>query len=163
MGSDAGHVSITRSKLSMSAANTIPTCAHCGHQDIVMQPRYPQPLALTGVLDQFESFHTTPCLGIEFPKADLAEWLRAPNSDEIMRDLAITSTYSTLPAQKHYRVISYGSRSTRGRFLPFPNLAHTRASQGSYYAAWPALRKTKGEWTIQTSALQAIQRCRSRV
>ncbi|MCJ1377775.1 hypothetical protein MMC17_000871 [Xylographa soralifera] len=55
-----------------------------------MQPRYPHPLALTGVLDQFESFHTTPCLGIEFPKADLAERLRAPNSDEMIRDLAVT-------------------------------------------------------------------------
>ena len=53
----------------------------------------PQPLKLSGVLDQFESFHSTPIIGTEFPKANLAEWLRAPNSDELIRDLAITSTF----------------------------------------------------------------------
>lgn len=70
----------------------IPTCAHCGHQNIVMQAKYPQPLELSGTLDRFESFKSTPCIGTEFPKADLAQWLRAPDSDQIIRDLAITST-----------------------------------------------------------------------
>ena len=50
-----------------------------------------QPLKLSGALDQFESFHSTPCIGTEFPRAKLFEWLRAPNSDELIRDLAITS------------------------------------------------------------------------
>lgn len=54
--------------------------------------KHPQPLKLSGALDQFESFHSTPCIGTEFPKANLVEWLRAPNSDELIRDLAITST-----------------------------------------------------------------------
>lgn len=52
---------------------------------------YPQPLQLTGALDQFESIRSTPCIGTEFPKANLVEWLRAPNSDELIRELAITS------------------------------------------------------------------------
>ncbi|GAD94119.1 alpha-ketoglutarate-dependent sulfonate dioxygenase, putative [Paecilomyces variotii No. 5] len=49
-----------------------------------------QPLKLSGVLDQYESFDVTPVIGREFPKANLKEWLRAPNSDELIRELAIT-------------------------------------------------------------------------
>lgn len=48
------------------------------------------PLQLSGVLDQFRSFEVTPTIGKEFPDASLADWLRAPNSDELVRDLAIT-------------------------------------------------------------------------
>lgn len=54
--------------------------------------KYPQPLKLSGALDKFESFHSTPIIGTEFPKANLVEWLRAPNSDELIRELAVTST-----------------------------------------------------------------------
>ncbi|MCJ1241820.1 hypothetical protein MMC14_009826 [Varicellaria rhodocarpa] len=35
------------------------------------------------------SFMSTPCIGIEFPDVDLVDWLEAPNSDGIIRDLAI--------------------------------------------------------------------------
>ncbi|EAA33608.2 taurine dioxygenase [Neurospora crassa OR74A] len=49
-----------------------------------------EPLKLSGVLDQYEHFDVTPIIGREFPKADLVEWLNAPNSDELLRDLAIT-------------------------------------------------------------------------
>ncbi|ETS81735.1 hypothetical protein PFICI_06737 [Pestalotiopsis fici W106-1] len=48
------------------------------------------PLQLRGVLDNFESFDVTPVIGREFPNASLKEWLEAPNSDELLRDLAIT-------------------------------------------------------------------------
>ena len=48
------------------------------------------PLKLTGALDNFESFDLTPIIGKEFPKANLAEWLQAPNADELIRDLAVT-------------------------------------------------------------------------
>ncbi|TVY53536.1 putative alpha-ketoglutarate-dependent sulfonate dioxygenase [Lachnellula cervina] len=44
----------------------------------------------TGVLDQFESFETTPIIGREFPHANLVSWLQAPNSDELLRELALT-------------------------------------------------------------------------
>lgn len=65
------------------------------HRDgqLPSESKYPQPLKLSGVLDQFESFHSTPIIGTEFPKANLVEWLRAPNSDELIRELAITSTF----------------------------------------------------------------------
>lgn len=55
----------------------------------------PKPLELKGVLNQFKSFEVTPVIGKEFPEANLVEWLRAPNSDELLRDLAITGSYSS--------------------------------------------------------------------
>lgn len=60
------------------------------------------PLELKGALDQFKSFDVTPVIGKEFENVDLAEWLRAPNSDELLRDLAITSQQTNplnLPSQ----------------------------------------------------------------
>jgi hypothetical protein len=50
-----------------------------------------EPLKLSGALDHFESFDVTPIIGREFVGVNLAKWLRAPNSDELIRDLAITS------------------------------------------------------------------------
>ncbi|KAK0629262.1 hypothetical protein B0T17DRAFT_589129 [Bombardia bombarda] len=49
-----------------------------------------EPLKLSGALDHFESFDVTPVIGREFPKVDVVELLSAPNSDELLRDLAIT-------------------------------------------------------------------------
>lgn len=52
----------------------------------------PSPLTLGGALDNYEHFDVTPIIGREFPTANLVEWLDAPNADELIRDLAITST-----------------------------------------------------------------------
>lgn len=49
-----------------------------------------EPLKLSGLLDQFESFDVTPVIGREFPTANLKELLRAENSDDLIRELAIT-------------------------------------------------------------------------
>ena len=63
--------------------------------DAPTQAQYPrEPLKLNGALDQFESFDVTPIIGREFVDVNLKEWLEAPNSDELIRDLAITSTSS---------------------------------------------------------------------
>jgi alpha-ketoglutarate-dependent taurine dioxygenase len=64
-------------------------------QEIVSQQTAPAkliktPMKLTGALDKFESFDLTPVIGKEFPKANLAEWLQDPNSEELIRDLAVT-------------------------------------------------------------------------
>jgi hypothetical protein len=56
----------------------------------------PRPLQLAGVLDTFESFDVTPVIGREFKDVNLGEWLRAPNSDELLRDLAITGKSSSI-------------------------------------------------------------------
>lgn len=50
-----------------------------------------EPLKLKGVLDEFKSFDVTPVIGREFPDVKLVDWLNATNSDELLRDLAITS------------------------------------------------------------------------
>lgn len=51
-----------------------------------------EPLKLSGALDHLESFDVTPVIGREYAASvDLVELLRAPNSDELIRDLAITS------------------------------------------------------------------------
>lgn len=49
------------------------------------------PYKISGALNEYESFEVTPVIGREFPKANLVEWLDAPNSDDLIRDLAITS------------------------------------------------------------------------
>ncbi|KAH7161645.1 hypothetical protein EDB81DRAFT_683579 [Dactylonectria macrodidyma] len=54
------------------------------------QPQSPKPLALSGALKEYDSFDVTPAIGREFPKANLVDWLNAPNADELIRDLAIT-------------------------------------------------------------------------
>ncbi len=51
------------------------------------------PLELTGILDKFKSFDVTPVIGTEFPDVQLVDWLRAPNSDALLRELAITSRF----------------------------------------------------------------------
>lgn len=65
-------------------------------QPAASQPLLKEPLKLKGVLDQYESFEVTPVIGREYPKASLKEWLRAPNSDELLRDLAITGKHTNL-------------------------------------------------------------------
>ena len=54
-------------------------------------PTHKKPLKLSGALDEFESFDVTTVIGREFPTASLRQWMDAPNSDELLRDLAITS------------------------------------------------------------------------
>lgn len=55
-------------------------------QDEGLQHGHSKPLQLKGVLDQFKSFNVTPTIGKEFPDANLVKWLRAPDSDELLRD-----------------------------------------------------------------------------
>lgn len=60
-------------------------------QEPQVETQHKEPLKLSGALDHFESFDITPVIGREFVGVNLAKWLRAPNSDELIRDLAITS------------------------------------------------------------------------
>lgn len=76
------------------------------------------PLKLAGALDSYKSFDVTPVIGREFPEADLKEWLDAPNSDELLRDLAITSEFcrvlsipSDIDLLKSPSAVSYSSAS----------------------------------------------------
>ena len=64
-----------------------------------------EPLKLSGALDGFKKFDVTPVIGREFQDVDLAQWLRAPNSDDLIRDLAITSL-SSLSLISHIQATS---------------------------------------------------------
>lgn len=48
-------------------------------------------------LDGFKWFDVTPVIGREYPTANLKEWLQAPNSDELLRELAITGEQPWYP------------------------------------------------------------------
>lgn len=50
-----------------------------------------EPLQLKGVLEKYKSFDVTPVIGREFVDVNLKDWLEAPDSDDLLRDLAITS------------------------------------------------------------------------
>lgn len=52
------------------------------------------PLKLSGAIDSWKSFEVTPVIGREYADVDLAAVLKAENSDELLRDLAITSMSS---------------------------------------------------------------------
>lgn len=53
---------------------------------------FPEPLKLSGALDQFTFEDTTPVIGREFVNVNIVDdLLKAPNSDELLRDVAITS------------------------------------------------------------------------
>jgi hypothetical protein len=62
-----------------------------------LETGHKEPLKLSCALDTFESFDATPVIGREYANVDLIEWLRTPNSDELIRDLAITSKSRSLP------------------------------------------------------------------
>jgi hypothetical protein len=76
------------------------------------------PLELSGALDKYESFDVTPVIGREFRGVDLAEWLRAPNSDELIRDLAITG--NDLESSSLPNAADFVSFPARCRLLPRP-------------------------------------------
>lgn len=53
---------------------------------------YPAPLKPSGALDAFKFEETTPIIGREYFGVNIVDdLLNAPNSDELVRDLAITS------------------------------------------------------------------------
>ena len=55
-----------------------------------------KPLKLKGLLEEFAYFDVTPVIGREFKDVDVVAWLQSPNSDELIRDLAITSRSAPL-------------------------------------------------------------------
>lgn len=49
------------------------------------------PLQPTGILDGIHHVDLTPVIGREFPTARLADWIHAPNADELLKELAYIS------------------------------------------------------------------------
>jgi alpha-ketoglutarate-dependent taurine dioxygenase len=48
-----------------------------------------EPLKPTGALDKYDYFEVTPCIGRQYTNLSLRDMLNAPNSDELIRELAI--------------------------------------------------------------------------
>jgi hypothetical protein len=71
-----------------------PARSPCLRRGFAQETSFPKPLKLKGVLKPLKQFMVTPTVGTEFPEANLVEMLNAPNSDELLRDLAITSKYA---------------------------------------------------------------------
>ncbi|KAI4231923.1 MAG: hypothetical protein L6R40_007578 [Gallowayella cf. fulva] len=86
-----GYVPESIAKIDKAISNGQPTKGvQNGHEEKSEWAPPKAPLELKGVLNKFKSFDVTPVIGREFKDGDLAEWLRAPNSDELLRELAIT-------------------------------------------------------------------------
>src|SRR4051794_20658899 len=73
--------------------NMAPSAIESSSAADIAFPRH-KPLRLSGALDAHDSFDVTPIIGREFPSANLVDWLNAPNADDLLRDLAITSRSS---------------------------------------------------------------------
>lgn len=56
------------------------------------ETNYPRaPLQLSGILDKYHSIDLTPAIGREYPTIQIRDLLNAPNSDDLLRELAIIS------------------------------------------------------------------------
>lgn len=60
-------------------------------KNILPHAQHKEPLQLKGLLEEYESFDVTPTIGREYPTINLKQILQAPNSDDLIRELAITS------------------------------------------------------------------------
>ncbi|EWC45646.1 hypothetical protein DRE_05207 [Drechslerella stenobrocha 248] len=55
------------------------------------QKTYPEPIRVKGFLEKFKFEDITPVIGTEFPEVNIVDdIINAPNTDELLRDLAIT-------------------------------------------------------------------------
>lgn len=71
-----------------SLATAVP--ANTGNGSDTSAESYPRPpLQLSGTLDKYPHHESTPVIGREYPTIQLKELLDAPNSDELLRELAI--------------------------------------------------------------------------
>lgn len=63
---------------------------------------YPQPLKLTGALEKFKYEDATPVIGREYDLNIVDDLMNAPNADELLRELAITSELPKKPNCSNY-------------------------------------------------------------
>ena len=66
----------------------VPTSLNTGNNN---ERLFKGPLQLSGVLEKYTSFDVTPVVGREFPNVSLRDWIESPDSDALLRDLAVTS------------------------------------------------------------------------
>lgn len=77
-----------------------------------------EPIGLGGHLERFEYEDVTPIIGREFPKLNLVnDLINVEDSDELLRELAVTGTRVTFLSLPH--TPTDHSLSPRCRFFPF--------------------------------------------
>lgn len=97
-----------------------------------------EPMPLMGSLNHFKSFDMTPIVGTEFPTANVVDWMKAPNSDGMLQELAVTSRPKTL-FSRHccdlslLLIISHlpCSLPARSSVLSCPDRSHGRIAKGT--------------------------------
>lgn len=66
-----------------------------GHEE--SRPRISEPLQYSGLLDSYSHQDLTPVIGREYRGLQVADILKAENSDQIIKDLAVTSMFCAYP------------------------------------------------------------------
>lgn len=112
-----------------------------------------QPSELGGHLKEYRSFKSTPIIGAEFPEASLAEWLTASNSDDLIRDLAITSKCEPATVRPPNKLIS-DSISPRCSLFPLPGRSHGRTPERARPSSRQTDRQTRIVVPTHSSPLQ---------
>ena len=69
-----------------------------------------------GLLAKHASLALTPMLGTEFPTARLVEWIKDPNSDDLIRELAILGSITSVTWSNQGVVELIDPVSTQTRF-----------------------------------------------
>jgi hypothetical protein len=79
----------------MAPSATLPVESHPPPDGYTTKTRNIEPLKKSGTLDATFAFdEVTPVIGREYPTANIVDdFLDAPNADELIRDLAITSKH----------------------------------------------------------------------
>ena len=85
-----------RSKLSSTAGESVSRISSAPKEILTeelpeLRTGHREPIKSTGALDQYEHFEVTPVIGREYVNVNLLELLRAPNSDDLIRELALIS------------------------------------------------------------------------
>jgi hypothetical protein len=83
-----------------SAAETISASIVGGHEKA--RPRTTEPAVYSGSLDSYGHNDLTPSIGREFPNIQIKELLTSPDTDTLIRDLAITGLSHLLRLNNRY-------------------------------------------------------------
>lgn len=114
------YISKTRNFLNMAPSATSPYVSQDSSNPDDFKSRNDGPLKKNGALDAAFPFEdSTPVIGREYPTANIVDdLLNAPNSDELLRDLAITSKQFCISETMFGKTKSHDSQSTWCGLLP---------------------------------------------
>ena len=94
------------------------------HTNGTSKPFVRTPLQYSGSLDGFKWFDVTTIIGREYPDIQLTDLMKADNSDQLLRDLAITSESLRLVLQAAPVIDNPGPQSKPPRRCVFQESGH---------------------------------------